>query len=285
MLVAAEALATFPTLRAGDFEAFQRQALEALRVSSPEDPNKLAVVVRDRSSAGGEHSGALGQPTSDRIEPDVDRQVVETKRPVVQGIFVGATSQRPILSIPVPVLVAGEVAYVLSMAMEPERFLRVVRSENLPSDWVGVVVDREDRVIARSRDHDQFVGQLAPDELRAQATADGGVWTGRSLNGEPVLGSYERSPLSGWRAYVSVPLDVANQPMHRSLWYIGALGTLALTLSFLVAVPFADRIAQPLLALAENARELGEGCPSRCFQHGSGRWTRSVVCLPVPPPN
>ena len=50
MLVAAQALATFPTLRAQDFEAFHRQALDALRVWSPEDPNKLAIVVRDLTS-------------------------------------------------------------------------------------------------------------------------------------------------------------------------------------------------------------------------------------------
>jgi hypothetical protein len=50
MQIAAEALATFPTLGAGDFESFQQHALDALRVWSPEDPNKLVVVVRDRTS-------------------------------------------------------------------------------------------------------------------------------------------------------------------------------------------------------------------------------------------
>src|SRR3954462_3090421 len=47
MRVAAEALAPSPTLQARDFEAFHRQALDALKVWSPEDPNRLAVVVRD----------------------------------------------------------------------------------------------------------------------------------------------------------------------------------------------------------------------------------------------
>ncbi|MDF2972809.1 MAG: hypothetical protein K0R61_3259 [Microvirga sp.] len=262
MQIAAEALATFPTLRAGDFESFQQQALDALRVWSPEDPNKLAVVVRDRTSQQVANTRVpWGEPLPRGSNPNVDREIVETKRTVIQGIFVGATSRGPILSIRVPVLVGGEVTHILSMAMEPERFLGVLRSEKLPLDWVGVVVDREGRVIARSRDHELFVGQFAPDEFRAQATGDGGVWSGLNLSGEPVLGAYERSHVSGWRAYVGVPLDVANQPMRRSLWYIAALGVVALGLSFLLAVPFGDRIAEPLRALAEKAGQLGKGQP------------------------
>jgi hypothetical protein len=262
MRVAAEALATFPTLRAGNFEGFQRQAWDALRVWSPEDPNKLAVVVRDRTSQQVANTRvAWGEALPRGSNPDVDREIVETKRTVIQGIFVGATSRRPILSIRVPVLAGGEVAHILSMAMEPERFLGVLRSEKLPVDWVGVVVDGQDRLIARSRDHERFVGQFAPDEFRAQATADGGVWSGRNRNGEPVFAAYERSHVSGWRAYVGVPLDIANQPMRRSLWYIAALGMVALGLSFFLAVRFGDRIAEPLRALAEKARQLGKGQP------------------------
>src|SRR5690349_22920766 len=45
--VAVEALATSPSIQAGDYKSFQQQALEALRLWSPEDPNKLAIVLRD----------------------------------------------------------------------------------------------------------------------------------------------------------------------------------------------------------------------------------------------
>jgi PAS domain S-box-containing protein len=60
---------------------------------------------------------------------------------------------------------------------------------------------------------------------------------------------------------VGVPLAAANQPMKTSLWYIAALGVLALALSTLLAVPFGDRIARPLRALADTARQLGRGQP------------------------
>jgi len=262
MLVASQALATFPTLRAQDFEAFHRQALDALRVWSPEDPNKLAIVVRDLTSQQVVNTRLpWGQPLPKGSNPEVDKEVVQSMRPVIQGVFVGATSGRPIVSIRVPVIAQGQVTHVLSMAVEPERFAEIIGSEKLPAGWVGTLVDREERVIARSREHERFVGQLVPAEFRAEGTRQGGVWTGRNLNNEPNLGAYERSAVSGWMAYIGVPMDVADQPLRRSLEFIAALGVLALALSFLLAIPFGDRIALPLRTLASSARMLGRGQP------------------------
>ena len=260
MQVASQALATFPTLLMQDFQAFHGQALDALRVWSPEDPNKLAVVVRDLSSQQVVNTRLpWGVPLPKGTNPEVDREVVQSARAVIQGVFVGATSGRPIISIRVPVMRDGKVTHVLSMAVEPERFAEIIGSEKLPSGWVGTLVDRDDRIIARSREHDRFVGQLAPAEFGTKGGGEGGVWTGRNLNGEPVLAAYERSPVSGWKAYIGVPMDAANQPLRTSLQFIAALGLLALALSFFLAIPFGERIAQPLRALADSARMLGRG--------------------------
>jgi hypothetical protein len=93
MQVAAQALATFPTLTAGDFEGFQRHALEALRVWSPEDPNKLAVVVRDRQSQQVANTRiAWGQPLPRGSNPDVDKEIVQ--RDALLGPRRSAASRR-----------------------------------------------------------------------------------------------------------------------------------------------------------------------------------------------
>ena len=260
--VAAEALATFPTLRAGDFEAFHRQALDALRVWSPNDPNKLAVVVRDAASQQLANTRiAWGEPLPKGSNPDIDKEIIQSKRPVIQGIFVGATSGRPITSIRVPVIAAGEVTHVLSMAIEPDRFLDVIRSEKLPADWIGTIVDRDDRVIARSMDHDRFVGRPASEDFRIGAKGDSGTWTGLRLTGERVLWAYERSALSGWRAFVGVPASAVAAPVRTSLLFIAALGLIALCLSIALAAPFGNRIAKPVRALEDRARSLGRGEP------------------------
>ena len=198
--MASQALATFPTLLMQDFQAFHGQALDALRVWSPQDPNKLAVVVRDLSSQQVVNTRLpWGLPLPRGTNPEVDKEVVQSARAVIQGLFVGATSGRPIISIRVPVMREGKVTHVLSMAVEPERFAEIIGSEKLPSGWVGTLVDRDDRVIARSREHDRFVGQLAPAEFGAEGGGEGGVWTGRNLNGEPVLAAYSARPFRDGR--------------------------------------------------------------------------------------
>ena len=98
MQVASQALATFPTLLMQDFQGFHGQALDALRVWSPEDPNKLAVVVRDLSSQQVVNTRLpWGVLLPKGTNPEVDREVVQSARAVIQGVFVGATSGRPIM--------------------------------------------------------------------------------------------------------------------------------------------------------------------------------------------
>jgi PAS domain S-box-containing protein len=262
LIVATETLATSPSIQARDYEAFQRHVLDALRVWSPDDPNKLAVVLRNLTS---QQLANTRIPSGQRLprgsNPEIDREIVETKRLSIQGLFTGATSRTPITSIRVPVFTNGEVSHVLSMAIDPDRFVSVLATHKMPDGWVAMIVDQHGRVIARSRDHERYFGQLGPAEFRNAEVGTGGLWTGRNLEGVPVLAAHQQSPLSGWRAFVGVPLTTAEAPLRRSLWLIGALGLGALTLSMLLAVPFGRRIAVASHSLAASARKLGRGEP------------------------
>ncbi|HEX2724929.1 MAG TPA: PAS domain S-box protein [Beijerinckiaceae bacterium] len=258
--IAVEALGTSPSIYSGDYHAFHSQAREALQLWSPDAPNKLAIVLRDLDSQQLVNTRVpWGQPLPKGSNPQVDRDVVRTRAAVIQGLFVGVTSGQAIASIRVPVLRNGEATHVLSIAIDPDRFLDLLQRQGLSPDWVLTLVDQNDRVIARSRDHARFVAQLAPVEFRRTQTGDRGVWVGPNLDGTVVLGAYERSPLAGWRAFVGVPLDTAEGPLRRSLWLIGALGLWALGLSYLLAVPFGRRIARSAEALSTAATRLGRG--------------------------
>ncbi len=155
----------------------------------------------------------------------------------------------------------GEVTHVLSIAIEPERFVDLMRAQNRSPEWVMTIVDKSDRVIARSRDHDRFVGQLAPEEFRRSETASSGVWVGSNLDAERVFGAYEGSPLTGWRAFVGVPLATVEGPVRQSLWLVAALGAWSLGLSYVLAVPFGRRITRSAQRLVSAAAALGRGEP------------------------
>ncbi|HEX2554086.1 MAG TPA: PAS domain S-box protein [Microvirga sp.] len=257
---AAQALAASASLREGRYEAFQQQALATLKVWSPEKGGDIAIVVRDVSGQQVVNTRLpWGTPLPKGANLQVDQEVIATKRPIVQDLFTGATANRPITSVRVPAVTEGQVTHILSMALEPKWFAEVLQSQNLPVSWIAALIDRTDRVIARTREHEAFVGTLAPEAFRTSQRADEGVWQGRNLEGAPTFGAYARSALSGWRVFVGVPVDVLNAPLYRSLWALAGLSVLLLALSFLLALRFGRRISDPVQRLAETARALGTG--------------------------
>src|SRR4051795_10114850 len=119
-----------------------------------------------------------------------------------------------------------------------------------PQDWLAAIVDGADRIIARPRRHEEFVGTIATGDLRENATGPRGVWTGSTAEGLPVLGAYARSAIADWRIAVGVPVGVIEQPLYRSIAWLLSIGAGALAASALLAGFFAQKLATPLRALA-----------------------------------
>ena len=259
---AAQALATSSSLLQGDFEAFQRQAQMTLQSWSTERPDDYATVVRDLTGQQVANTRLpWGTPLPKGANLPIDLEVIATKRPYIQDLFTGATAGRPIISVRVPVLMGGEVTHVLSMAVEPRRIADILQAQNLPGPWVGTVIDRAARVVARSRQHEAFVGALAPDEFRRAVKDAEGLWEGRNLEGTEVLGAFARSGLSNWTAFVGVPADIVQAPLRRSLWTLLGSGAILVGLSFLLARVFGQRIATSVQELASLAQRVGQGEP------------------------
>jgi PAS domain S-box-containing protein len=259
---AAQALAASPSLLEGAYEAFQRQALATLRSWSPERPGDYAIVVRDTEGQQVANTRLpWGSPLPRGGNLPVDRRVIETRKPYVLDLFTGATAGRPIAGVRVPVLRDGVVTHVLSMAVEPIRIADLLQAQALPETWVATVIDRTGRVVARSRQHETFLGTPAPPQFRDAARDREGLWTGRNLEGRRVLGAYARSGLSDWTVFVGVPARVVQAPLRRSLWTLFGLGVGLSALSLLLARGFARRIARPVRRLTALARDLGQGVP------------------------
>ncbi len=257
---AAQALAASSSLLEDNFEAFQRQALMTLQSWSRQRSGDYAVVVRDITGQQVANTRLpWGSPLPRSANLPIDQQVIATKRPVIQDLFTGSTAERPIISIRVPVLKDGIVTHVLSIAVEPRRIADTLLTQNLPASWVATVIDRADRVVARTRRHDAFVGTRVPDDfLRAPREADG-IWEGRNLERTDVLGAYARSGVSGWTTFVGVPADIVQAPLRQSLLTLLGLGVGLLLLSVLLARVFGRRIAIPVQGLVDQAQRVGRG--------------------------
>ncbi len=257
LTAALEALATSPALQpGGDLAAFDAQARAVLRTRGS------FIAMRDRTGQQIINSSRpFGSPlpvSSDPILLGADRQVFETGAPVVSDLYTGTTTRLQLVLINAPVVRGGSVAYALSIALEPIRLAEILVA-SAPPEWTVAIVDRRDRIIARSRQHDRFLGSLATESLRLSATGQGGTWTGTTLEGTEVFSAYHRSSASGWRIAVGVPATVIQAPLMRLTWTLAGSALVVLALSVALAAWFARGIAHPLQELSAAAHALGQG--------------------------
>jgi PAS domain S-box-containing protein len=257
LTAALEALATSPALATGGrLEEFDTQARAVLRTRGS------FIAMRDRTGQQVVNtSRPFGTPLPKATDPvllDADRQVFETGQPVISDLYTGTVTRLKLVLIDAPVFRDGAVAYALNIALDPARIADVLGS-SAPPDWTVAVIDRRDRVIARSRQHERFLGSEATADLRANTTGSGGTWTGSTLEGTGILGAYTRSSLTGWRTAVGIPTSAVQAPVKRLTFALSATTAVVLALSAVVAAWFARGLVGPLRQLTQAAHRLGEG--------------------------
>ncbi len=256
MTATLEVLATAPSLINGDFEAFDRQARVVLKSRG------RYVSMRDLQGQQIVNSnlpfGTALPIATDPILLANDARVISTGTICYTDVFIGTTVKNPLVSVGVPIRRDGDVAYVLSLTIDPARLASML-ADTAPPDWTIALVDRRDRIIARSRQHDLFINKEATHSYRTNATGESGSYVGVTLEGVEVLTGYLRSPVTGWRVAAGAPMAIVKEPLGILTNGLLGLAAVIITLS-LVLVAFISRsIARPLQAIAAAADRLGQG--------------------------
>ena len=108
---------------------------------------------------------------------------------------------------------------VLSLAIEPQEFARLLLRRQRSQGWLVAVIDREKTVIARNRLPEKFIGLKAtPDMQAAIDAADSGLREAVTLDGERSLVAHARSAQSGWAVIVGAPKEELFAPAKRLFW-------------------------------------------------------------------
>ena len=259
LAAALEVLSTSPALQpGGSLAAFDAQARALLRTRGS------FVALRDRSGQQLVNTSLpFGAPlpvSTDPVLRATDRRVFETGKPVVSDLYIGTTTRLKLVLIDAPVFVNGTVTYALNIALDPAQLASTLAALTLP-DWTTAIVDGNDRIIARSRQHERFLGSEATPDLRANTMGPAGTWLGSTLDGTQILGAWTRSLLSGWRVAVGVPTTLLEAPFHRMMWGLVGASAVVLALAIGLAAWFARQIAEPLRELTRSAHRVGEGIP------------------------
>jgi two-component system, sensor histidine kinase len=184
-------------------------------------------------------------------------QTVRTsKGPVVSDLFLGNVAKRPIFDVLVPLTTGKLVDHILIMTLDADHLRKFTNVPKLPPGWVIGITDREGRIMARSAEHDAFVGKLLPQlllEASRQSLTDGMAFSTLNVQGVRTLRAVAKSKQSGWLASANVPLSMVEAEIRRAQMYLtlAALGLLALAAA--LATFFSRLIVGPINALAASA--------------------------------
>jgi signal transduction histidine kinase len=257
MQAVGETLALETSLAQGDMESFHAHVRKVVEKSG------LAanVVLRDKNeqlvlNALQEFGAALpNQPSREHV-----RRVFLTGKPAISGPYRVPQFNQPIISVDVPVVVEGQVAYSVGISVFPEHLNAILKSQNLPSGWVAAVLDDTGTVAARNITPEKFVGNRAtPSLLRALATSREGSSESVSLEGIAVQTSYSHSPATNWAVAIGIPTKSLQEAMMISLARLAAGLAVLFIAGLALAWSMGGRIAHSFRALITSATALGRG--------------------------
>jgi PAS domain S-box-containing protein len=252
-----QVLAVSPSLQSGDFAALDRQMREALKIQG------TSIVLHDtKAQQLLSTNRPFGEPLPRATNSEMHDRVVETGKPQISDLIIGAVLRRPILTVGVPVFRDGKVAYVLAMGLGPEILSALLNEQNLPAGWTAGVFDRNFLIVAHNRNLAHLIGQPAMPALRAQISkSDEGWFRSVTKDGVPVYSAFKRSPITGWTVAVGLPREVVDAPLRRARWLAFGGGGTALAASLALAWWMARAIRRPVESLTAAARALGGGGP------------------------
>ena len=243
-----EAMSRAIVLEAGDLQGYHRLAQRVVATQ----PQWLSVVLHDTEGRMLFNTRLpFGAPLPETAERESLAQAARSGRPVVGRLVRGALGTFN-LAVRVPIVQNGQHRYVLSAVVKPAGIVEVVDRQRLPPDWVVSVFDANRVRVARSRQHEEFLGKPPAPSLAALMDSGPPEGTGLTfaLEGDRIYTAYSRSPSTGWTVAIGIPAALVERSAWHSLLVYGG----GVLLSFGIAVVAALALGRLLLERARKAQ-------------------------------
>jgi len=204
----------------------------------------------------------LGAPLPTRRSSNIDALMVKygADRTLVSDMFMAPVGKRYDFAIQVPVHIDGRIRYFLSTGVNASSLQTLMADQRLPAGRLVSVLDRQGRVVARSRDADQYRGRTVSETaIQEFASHDEGSFSNNNLAGIPVQAFFSTVPNAGWKVLVSIPqAELRRVPLHAAA-FLAAIMLLLLVLAALAARRFSRHALAPIAYLGRSAEDLGQG--------------------------
>ncbi len=250
-----EALASSDDLDTGDLRSFHEEALRVLQTQPDWLTVYLASPSAERLLDVRQLYGAKLPAIQERSSFD---QVLRTKRSAIGAVWNDSVTHQILFAVRVPVFRDGAIKYVLNASVKPQGMRRLLSTQRLPKDSIGVVLDSNRRFVGRTVEPEKSLGHRASASLRAALDrASEGWFLGDIVEGSPVYTAYNRSAFSGWTVAIAIPANVVDAQFRRSLLVVAAFGVLFLALATAMAWFLSIRTAKSIKTLSHIANEFG----------------------------
>lgn len=260
------ALAQSPSLAQGDLARLHG---EALVLQGAEDAaNVLMLDASGRQSMN--TAAAVGAPLPAEASPQM-LEAIRTGKPSVIDLYRSPLTGRPLVGVGVPVPGPAGTPQSVNANIAPATLRQVLARQKLPPSWIAAVLDRSGAIIARTHDHERYVGERARAALLARIgeVAEDAV-ASLTVDGVPVVTAFSRSPHYGWAVVIGIPEAELSAPLARSSGVLLA-GTAGVLLAILaLAWRMASSLARSVEALGSAVRATGHAAtlklPEPVFQ-------------------
>ena len=244
-------LTTSTRLQAGDLAAFYLQAKQVSEITGAN------IVLR---APDGQQLVNTAYPWGTPLSPShlaIDSEVAASRKPVVSGVFIDRTTNRPVFAVVVPAIVNGEFRYLLSIQAPTERIAALL-TESIVGMWIIGIGDRNGDYVARVPGHDSFSGKRGNPAFLAQATGFEGNFRGTSAFDEEVLVGYAHTQLSNWLVAANMPVALIEAPLRRELFWFLGFGILTVAVSIFLVFWLWRMASRPLRQLAGSGAASAE---------------------------
>ena len=157
------------------------------------------------------------------------------QRTTVSSMFELPGETGRFLMIGVPVVRQRRVTQVLGARIKTDGLSELLRRQQAPLNGAVALLDSSYRIIARTREEDQFVGAAAtPAFIEQLSRATEGTWSTVGRDGIPNYSAYSKSSRTGLTVGLGLPQAEIDGPLRRILW--GLLGAWVAVLAVGAAV-------------------------------------------------